>query len=106
MAWPWPAWGAGLSGAGQAAPGDLALRQGLQGQTDALRDAAHRLAADAASLRTAPAQADPDLEDLVVVGAGLSGLAGAHLFRTHAGRPVRILLLDALDDLGGHAPTQ
>lgn len=95
--------GAGLSGAGQAAPGDLALRQGLQGQTDALRDAAHRLAADAASLRTAPAQADPDLEDLVVVGAGLSGLAGAHLFRAHAGRPVRILLLDALDDLGGHA---
>src|SRR3954468_1567050 len=38
--------------------------------------------------------------DLVVVGAGLSGLAAAHFFR--AARPeARILLLDNHDDVGG-----
>jgi spermidine dehydrogenase len=41
--------------------------------------------------------------DLVVVGAGISGLATAWWYRRHAGRPVRILLLDALPQLGGHA---
>jgi spermidine dehydrogenase len=40
--------------------------------------------------------------DLVVVGAGLSGLAAAHFFR--AVRPdARVLLLDNHDDFGGHA---
>ena len=40
--------------------------------------------------------------DLVVVGAGLSGLAAAHFYREQ--RPAaRILLLDNHDDFGGHA---
>jgi spermidine dehydrogenase len=40
--------------------------------------------------------------DLVVVGAGLSGLAAAFLYRQR--RPdARVLLLDAHDDFGGHA---
>lgn len=40
--------------------------------------------------------------DLVVVGAGISGLAAAHYFRK--ARPeARILLLDNHDDFGGHA---
>jgi spermidine dehydrogenase len=40
--------------------------------------------------------------DLVVVGAGLSGLATAWFYRRE--RPsARILILDALDDFGGHA---
>ncbi|MET8830499.1 FAD/NAD(P)-binding protein [Streptomyces sp. NPDC004610] len=41
--------------------------------------------------------------DLVVVGAGLSGLAAAYLYRKHAGKNARVLILDALDDFGGHA---
>ncbi|MFE2044016.1 NAD(P)-binding protein [Streptomyces sp. NPDC059477] len=41
--------------------------------------------------------------DLVVVGAGLSGLAAAYLYRKHAGRHAKVLILDALDDFGGHA---
>lgn len=40
--------------------------------------------------------------DLVVVGAGISGLAAAHFYR--ARRPdARILILDNHDDFGGHA---
>ncbi|MEU8137701.1 NAD(P)-binding protein [Streptodolium elevatio] len=41
--------------------------------------------------------------DLVVVGGGLSGLAAAHFYRKAAGSRARILILDALDDFGGHA---
>ncbi len=41
--------------------------------------------------------------DLVVVGAGLSGLAAAWFFRQSAGPDARILLLDNHDDFGGHA---
>ena len=41
--------------------------------------------------------------DLVVVGAGISGLAAAHFYRKHMGRNARILILDNHDDFGGHA---
>src|SRR5207249_2140713 len=41
--------------------------------------------------------------DLVVVGAGISGLAAAWYFRKAAGRSARILILDNHDDFGGHA---
>ena len=40
--------------------------------------------------------------DLIVVGAGISGLAAAHFYRAH--KPAsRILILDNHDDFGGHA---
>src|SRR4030095_2979012 len=41
--------------------------------------------------------------DLVVVGAGISGLAAAWFFRKAAGPSARILVLDNHDDFGGHA---
>ncbi len=41
--------------------------------------------------------------DLIVVGAGISGLAAAHFYRKAAGPEARILLLDNHDDFGGHA---
>ena len=41
--------------------------------------------------------------DLVVVGAGISGLASAYFFRTFAGANSKILILDNHDDFGGHA---
>jgi len=41
--------------------------------------------------------------DLVIVGAGISGLAAAHFYRTALGADVRILILDNHDDFGGHA---
>jgi spermidine dehydrogenase len=41
--------------------------------------------------------------DLVVVGAGISGLSAAHFFRSRSPAAARILLLDNHDDFGGHA---
>jgi spermidine dehydrogenase len=41
--------------------------------------------------------------DLVVVGAGISGLAAAYFYRQRAGKNARILILDNHDDFGGHA---
>ena len=41
--------------------------------------------------------------DLVVVGAGMSGLAAAHYYRQKIGPDARILILDNHDDFGGHA---
>jgi spermidine dehydrogenase len=41
--------------------------------------------------------------DLVIVGAGISGLAAAHYFRKLHGDGAKILLLDNHDDVGGHA---
>ena len=41
--------------------------------------------------------------DLVVVGAGISGLSAAHFFRGRTSPSSRILVLDNHDDFGGHA---
>jgi len=41
--------------------------------------------------------------DLVVVGAGISGLSAAYFYRQHAGRDARVLVIDNHDDFGGHA---
>ncbi len=41
--------------------------------------------------------------DLIVVGAGMSGLAAAYFYRQRAGLSARILILDNHDDFGGHA---
>ena len=41
--------------------------------------------------------------DLVVVGAGLSGLAAAAFYRQQHGSDKKILILDNHDDFGGHA---
>jgi spermidine dehydrogenase len=40
---------------------------------------------------------------LVVVGAGLSGLAAAVFYRQQHGPDKKILILDNHDDFGGHA---
>jgi len=41
--------------------------------------------------------------DLVVVGGGLSGLAAALAYRQQAGASARVLVIENLDDFGGHA---
>lgn len=96
---------AGLGGATIADPSDDAapLRH-LDGQRLESAAALHARAAGAAL----PDMPDFDAQhgeryELVIVGAGLSGLAAAWWYRRHAGRPVRILLLEAQPDLGGHA---
>ncbi len=44
-----------------------------------------------------------EVYDLIVVGAGMSGLAAAYFYRRQAGPSARILILDNHDDFGGHA---
>lgn len=41
--------------------------------------------------------------DLVIVGAGISGLSAAYFYRKHTDPNARILILDNHDDFGGHA---
>jgi spermidine dehydrogenase len=73
---------------------------GMRGSTDASYAAAHDLR-DGKRLDVQRLAIEGEV-DLVVVGAGLSGLAAAHFYRkTHP--TARILILDNHDDFGGHA---
>jgi spermidine dehydrogenase len=74
---------------------------GLRGQHLGSFEVAHELR-DGKSF---PLESVPVSEqyDLVVVGAGISGLAAAHFYRQAAGKQSRILILDNSDDFGGHA---
>jgi cation diffusion facilitator CzcD-associated flavoprotein CzcO len=52
---------------------------------------------------------DPDAGetyDLVVVGAGMSGLAAAYYFIKNVGRGAKVLILDNHDAFGGHAKSK
>jgi spermidine dehydrogenase len=51
----------------------------------------------------ANATPDPDRYDLIVVGGGISGLSAAYFYRKIAGPHARVLILENLDDFGGHA---
>jgi len=76
---------------------------GLRGSHDGSYEAAHALR-DGDFWKTAgPPRDTGESYDLVVVGAGISGLAAAQYFRQAAGPSARILVLDNHDDFGGHA---
>jgi spermidine dehydrogenase len=76
------------------------LRAGLRGSHPGSFEAAHARTAGAAFGPVRDAGEEP--YDLVVVGAGVSGLAAAQFFREQ--RPgARVLVLDNHDDFGGHA---
>ncbi len=53
--------------------------------------------------RTWPSTSPAEHYDLVVVGAGISGLAAACFYRRDVDPRARILVLDNHDDFGGHA---
>ncbi|MCU0646397.1 MAG: NAD(P)-binding protein [Gemmatimonadaceae bacterium] len=75
---------------------------GMRGAHEGAFEALHALR-DGQFWRAAPPVTETgERYDVVIVGAGLSGLAAAHYVR--AARPrARILLLDNHDDFGGHA---
>jgi spermidine dehydrogenase len=80
-----------------------AAASGMRGDNAGSFEAAHGLR-DGTFWQTAGAAANTDdTYDLIVVGAGISGLAAAHFFRKQAGANARILILEAHDDFGGHA---
>jgi spermidine dehydrogenase len=87
-----------------AAPQDLPgyyppLLNGLRGSQPGSFEVAHALRD---GLAPPPATSTGELYDLVVVGAGISGLTAALLYRERA-PGARVLVLDNHDDFGGHA---
>jgi spermidine dehydrogenase len=75
----------------------------FSGQTFAAAAHLHARRDGAARPVPPPFEEGGETADLVVVGAGISGLAAAFLYRQHAGPQARVLLLDALSEPGGHA---
>ncbi|MDT8319913.1 MAG: NAD(P)-binding protein [Xanthomonadales bacterium] len=98
---PWErAWGFDGSpeiGAGYYPPG----RDGLRGSHPGSFETAHALAHGGARWETGEVSGEGEF-DLVVVGAGISGLAAAWFYRRE-NPGARILLLDNHEDFGGHA---
>src|SRR6478672_10998155 len=99
-----------LPGCGQGEPALPAAAQdragyypprltGMRGSHPGSFENAHALRDGKALLK--PIELDEQY-DLVVVGAGMSGLAAAHFYRA-AMPTARVLLLDNHDDFGGHA---
>jgi spermidine dehydrogenase len=76
---------------------------GLRGDQDKVFEYAHRLRDGKSWESFGKVEEEPESYDLIVVGAGISGLAAAHFYRKHAGDHARILVLDNHDDFGGHA---
>lgn len=75
---------------------------GLRGSHPGSNDNAHARAWSGRS-DWGPTDKLSESYDLVVVGAGLSGLAAAIFFQQQHGANKRILILDNHDDFGGHA---
>ncbi|MGC1453110.1 MAG: NAD(P)-binding protein [Candidatus Sulfotelmatobacter sp.] len=75
-------------------------KTGMRGSHDGSWEVAHALRD---GKQWPESVADDESYDLIVVGAGISGLAAAHFYRKAAGANARILLLDNHDDFGGHA---
>ncbi len=75
---------------------------GLRGSHAGSFELAHALALGGKDIAK-PSASDEAPYDLVVVGAGISGLASAYYARQQLGPAARILILDNHDDFGGHA---
>lgn len=75
---------------------------GLRGQHEGSFELAHA-ARDGDFAGLVGAEDTGERYDLVIVGAGISGLSAAHFFRKALGEDRRILILDNHDDFGGHA---
>jgi len=108
LALPETALSAGNAGAAAtgAVPGEdhpyPPMRTGMRGSQPGSFTAAHALR-DRRSVDLSHAEHTGETYDLVIVGAGLSGLAAARFFHKSVGPGARVLILDNHDDVGGHA---
>jgi spermidine dehydrogenase len=75
---------------------------GIRGSHAGSFEVAHAVASEGRSFAI-PRQQTEQTYDLVVVGAGISGLSAAKFFRDRRDTGSRILILDNHDDFGGHA---
>jgi spermidine dehydrogenase len=89
----------GVSGAGAPYPPRLT---GMRGSHAGSFEVAHQRAREKRSDWGPIQEPDSELYDLIVVGAGISGLAAAYFYRRQ-NPDARILILDNHDDFGGHA---
>ena len=76
---------------------------GMRGNHDGSYTYAHKLRDGEPWNEAGKPENTGETYDLVVVGAGISGLAAAYFYRKRAGDKARILILDNHDDFGGHA---
>lgn len=74
---------------------------GMRGSHEGSYEVAHALAWG--GQKPAEYRALDEHYDLIVVGAGMSGLAAAWFYRKKMGHDARVLVLDNHDDFGGHA---
>ena len=77
-------------------------RTGMRGNHPGSFDTAHKLAREGHSDWGKALETDADIYDLIVVGAGVSGLSSAWFYQQE-NPGARILILDNHDDFGGHA---
>jgi spermidine dehydrogenase len=89
----------GLQDAAGSYPPD---RSGMRGQHPGAFEVAHAVR-DGQYVKPPAAANTKETYDVVIVGAGFSGLAAAYYYRDRVGPSARILLLDCMDDFGGHA---
>jgi spermidine dehydrogenase len=75
---------------------------GMRGDHPGSFEVAHALR-DRRTVDVSAATHTGETYDLVVVGAGMSGLAAAYYFVKNVGRGAKVLILDNHDDFGGHA---
>ncbi|MEH6551755.1 MAG: NAD(P)-binding protein [Pseudomonadales bacterium] len=78
------------------------LKSGMRGNHPGSYDAAHSLVWQGKTDWGNAHKTDATLYDLIVIGAGISGLSAAHFYR-QKNPNARILILDNHDDFGGHA---
>jgi spermidine dehydrogenase len=78
-------------------------KTGLRGDENNVYKFAHALRDGKKWDSLATADESGETYDLVVVGAGISGLAAAYFYQKKFGETAKILLLDSHDDFGGHA---
>src|SRR6478672_4955728 len=76
---------------------------GLRGDQDRVFEYAHKLRDGKSWDSFGPVEDEQEFYDLIIVGAGISGLAAAYFYRKQKGNSARILILDNHDDFGGHA---
>jgi spermidine dehydrogenase len=77
-------------------------RTGMRGDHQGSFEVAHQLR-DRNAVDLSGVAHTGETYDLVVVGAGMSGLGAAYYFLKNVGRGARVLVLDNHDDFGGHA---
>jgi len=76
---------------------------GLRGDQEKVFEFAHKLRDGKAWESFGAAEEEKDSYDLVVAGAGISGLAAAHFYSKRVSKSARILIVDPHEDFGGRA---